>query len=238
MGADCNAGFVDFGLGVYPSRMTGILLISQGRYSSAIDELKRTNEYSAGGIFVRYLLGISAWRNKDHSSAVEFWTGIGVERLWLMEGWACAVRNDPCAISFAELALAVSPTNTDVIRDYGRYEEAHGRKELAIVAYSRVLSMNCQSYICNILIGHMYRLQSRWEDAINHYSMASQINPLNGESYYLIAGVLINQCNLSRALSIAERGQLVDPGYGWNAYFIQRYTTGIGKQEYDTHCGP
>jgi len=232
----CNGSLGYLTLSVRPSRIAGIMLIAQAKYTLAENVLLQTSEYNRNDAFVRYLLGIAAWRHGDRVSARSFWQGTGAERLWIAQAWACAVQNDPCALSFANIALSVSPSDVEVIRDVGRYAEAQGRIDQAIAAYSRVLTMNCQSFACEMLLGHMYRLQFRWEDAINHYERASQLNPRSGEPYYALARVYSQLCDLPRAFRVAEQGQLADPGFGWNAFFLQQFTTGPEKLEYDRRC--
>jgi len=234
--SDCDAKLPDLSPMTRPGRIAGMLLLAQHKYELAQYMFVRTSEYHKDDAFIHYLLGIAAWRRGDKISAVEFWKMTGAERLWLAQAWACAVQNDPCALAFAHLALTVNPSDTDAIRDFGRYAEAGGHIEQAVAAYAKVLTMGCQSYTCEIILGRMYGLQFRWDDAINHYRRATELNPRSGEPYYALAQVFAQLCDLPRALQVAEQGRRVDPDFGWNAFFLKQYTNGPERLEYDKRC--
>jgi predicted Zn finger-like uncharacterized protein len=219
-------------------RGLGELALSQGRYDTAIAELKKALTLDPSDVRAEFRLAVAYTKHRDFDDAKKTfdavekvdtdYPGLALERGELYE----AMGQKDQALKAYETALAKAPNDLDLMLRVGCGKVAAGRAKEAEELLHKVLEQRPQSAETNACLGRALLSEgTNPAEALKTLQRAVELDPHNAE-YYMYVGWAANEAGqVATAERALARALELDQGLG-DAYWqrgVLRYRQGAVK---------
>jgi tetratricopeptide (TPR) repeat protein len=93
----------------------------------------------------------------------------------------------------------------------GLFWQAEASRRLAQAAFEKAVQLNADSWQGNILIADIYRQRDKWDEAIQHYRAAAELNPSSPAPYLGLATVCWQTGEFEQAETALQKVLELDP---------------------------
>ncbi|MGB3948096.1 MAG: tetratricopeptide repeat protein [Bacteroidia bacterium] len=147
----------------------------------------KIDQYNAKGYFMK---GMNYKELKDTTRAISsMQTAVEQDQQYynafVQLGMLCAAKKNPLAIEYYKNAVKINPKSIEALYSLAKYYQDTEAFPKAIEAYNNLLKIESKSMntYYNLGVIHLINLK-KYDEALNYFSTAIQINPKYVQAYY------------------------------------------------------
>lgn len=160
------------------------------KYEESIKYINRAlkiDQYNAKGYFMK---GMNYKELKDTARAISsMQTAVEQDQQYynafVQLGMLCAAKKNPLAVEYYKNAIKINPKSIEALYSLAKYYQDTEAFEKSIEAYNNLLKIESKSMntYYNLGVIHLINLK-KYDEAVNYFTTATQINPKYVQAYY------------------------------------------------------
>jgi tetratricopeptide (TPR) repeat protein len=147
----------------------------------------KIDQYNAKGYFMK---GMNYKELKDTARAISsMQTAVEQDQQYynafVQLGMLCAAKKNPLAVEYYKNAIKINPKSIEALYSLAKYYQDTEAFEKSIEAYNNLLKVESKSMntYYNLGVIHLINLK-KYNEAVNYFTTAAQINPKYVQAYY------------------------------------------------------